>query len=69
MTAKQLYDKAFHSTRDPRSEAYKAGVLDTLTFKESGQELNHPYDPGTAEADAWFAGNQEAHSLWRDQSK
>jgi hypothetical protein len=64
--ATQLYEKAFHSTRDPRSEVYKAGVLDTLNFKESGSKLPHPYPLGTVEADAWFAGNQEGHSLWRD---
>jgi len=62
--ATQLYEKAFHSTRDARSEAYKAGVLDTLNFKESGTELKHPFQPGTAESDAWFAGNQEGHNLW-----
>jgi len=47
--ATQLYEKEFHSTRDARSEAYRAGVLDTLNFKESGTELNHPYQPGTAD--------------------
>ena len=62
--AKQLYDRAFHPTREPRSKSYQAGVLDTLNFKESGTELNHPFEPGTAEADAWFAGNTEGHSLW-----
>ena len=64
--ANQLFNKAFHSTRDPRSEAYKAGVLDTLNFKESGSELKHPFEPRTAESDAWFAGNQEVLNLWRD---
>jgi hypothetical protein len=67
--ANQLFNKAFHSTRDPRSEAYKAGVLDTLKFKESGQELKHPFDPGTAESDAWIAGNQEGHNIWRSEAE
>ena len=62
--ATQLFQKAFHSTRDARSEAYKAGVLETFEFKESGSELKHPFEPGTAESDAWFAGNQEAHNIW-----
>jgi hypothetical protein len=62
--ATQLYDKAFHSTRDPRSAAYRAGVLDTLSHKESGSSLTLPYDTGTAEADAWHGGNQEGHSIW-----
>jgi hypothetical protein len=44
--ANQLYEKAFHSTREPRSDSYRAGVLDTLNFKESGTELNHPFEPG-----------------------
>ena len=67
--ATQLYEKAFHKTRDPRSEAYKAGVLDTLNFKESGSELKHPFAPGTAESDAWFAGNQEGYNIWRDREQ
>ena len=65
--ATQLYDKAFHSTRDARSEAYRAGVLDTLTHKETGgSSLTLPYEPGTAEADAWHSGNHEGHSIWCD---
>jgi len=67
--ATQLYQKAFHPTRDARSAAYQAGVLDTLNFKESGTELKHPFEPGSAEADAWFAGNQEGHNLWRDHQE
>jgi hypothetical protein len=55
--ANQLFNKAFHSTRDPRSEAYRAGVMATLNFKESGSKLKHPYELGSAKSDAWFAGN------------
>lgn len=62
----QLFSKAFHSTREPRSKSYQAGVLDTLNFKESGTELKHPFEPGSAESDAWFAGNTEGHALWRE---
>jgi hypothetical protein len=65
--ATQLYKKAFHSTRDPRSEAYKTGVMDTLNFKESVSELKHPFEPGTAESDAWIAGNQEGHNIWHHE--
>jgi hypothetical protein len=67
--ANQLFNKAFHSTRDPRSGAYKAGVLDTLNSKESGSELKHPFAPGTAESDAWIAGNQEGHNIWRSEAE
>ncbi len=67
--AKQLFNEAFPSARSPRSEAYRAGVLDTLTFKESGTKLRLPYDPGTAEADAWHAGNSEGHSLWSEHQR
>jgi hypothetical protein len=65
-TATTLFQKAFNNPRDPRSEAYKAGVMDTLNFKESGQELKHPFEPGSAESDAWFAGNREGLDLWRE---
>ena len=40
--------------------------MDTFNFKETDQELKHPFEPGTAELDAWFAGNTEGHTLWRD---
>ena len=38
-------------------------------FKESGSELKHPFEPGTAESDAWIAGNQEGYNIWRSEAE
>lgn len=56
--------------RDPRSPEYMAGVKATLDFlaerDETGTKpsLANPHAPGTAQSDAWYAGNREAHGLW-----
>lgn len=63
--AQQLFDAAFARVRDPRSEAYRAGVLALLRWKESRVPLERPYLLGTAEADAWFSGVDEGNSIWR----
>lgn len=54
-----LMDWLFRPGRDPRSAAYHAGVRDMLLFKLCHQPLKQPYTVGTAEADAWWAGNEE----------
>lgn len=67
--ARILFAQAFeqNSTRDPRSDAYKAGVLAALEHRESGDtgDIGNPYMLGTAEADAWFSGLQEGYNRWR----
>lgn len=54
-----LMDWLFLPGRDPRSAAYHAGVRGMLLFKLCHQPLKQPYTVGTAEADAWWAGNEE----------
>ena len=67
-TATSLFEAAFHPHRDPRSDAYKAGVLAALRFRLNEAERVHcPYPPGTAEADAFFSGVQEGHALAREE--
>lgn len=67
--AHQLYEKAFTQPRDPRSDAYKRGVRDALQAcaRQSKTKLGAllPYEMGTAEADAWFAGTEEGKNRWR----
>jgi truncated hemoglobin YjbI len=66
--AQALFDSAFQPGRDPRSAAYKAGVLAGLRYHSGvGPKPQHafPYELGTAEADAWFAGLNEAALRWR----
>lgn len=59
----RLMAAAFDGQRDPRSDAYKAGVRDTLAFKLCGKQKIQPYALGTPHADAWWAGGTEAMSI------
>ncbi|MGW8309862.1 MAG: hypothetical protein ACWGNB_02245 [Thiogranum sp.] len=66
--AEELFVHAFRPGREPRSGAYRRGVLDGLRYHTGeGPSPQHviPYPPGTAEADAWFAGLSEANLRWR----
>lgn len=60
MNAERLFKQIFSVQRDPRSPAYKAGVLAALRYRldETGKPTC-PYLMGTAAADAWFAGTDE----------
>lgn len=64
-TAKGLFDVAFSMARDPRSTAYKAGVMAALKFRVDGIRIYCPYEIGSAENDAFYAGITEGHAIWR----
>lgn len=67
MSVVQLFTKAFHSQRDPRSDEYKAGCLAALRYRAGeADSMTCPYPAGTARADAWYAGTDEGHAIWRD---
>jgi len=68
-TAQELFDAAFSGARDPRSDAYRHGMLDILKYKL--REINQTfgktnYVMGTAEADAYYAGCDEGHRIARE---
>lgn len=63
--AQEIFDLAFFDGRTLRSEAYRAGVMDRLRFGLEGRSLQVPYEPGTAEFDAFFAGVSEGADLLR----
>lgn len=65
MTADELFAAAFSVPRDPRSPAYKQGVLAALKFRIEGRRIPKLYDPATAEDDAYYAGQAEGHAIWR----
>jgi len=76
--AGKIVAEAFARPRDPRSEAYKAGVLAAVVYRlgridgaiEPGARGEPcPYTPGTAEADAFLAGCDEGHRLAREARK
>jgi hypothetical protein len=63
--ARRLYQTAFEQPRDPRSEEYRRGVRDALAFRLEGRRIQTPYKVGTCQFDAWRAGIDEGHALWR----
>jgi hypothetical protein len=64
-SARGLFDEAFSRSRDPRSDAYKAGVLYVLRTRVDGAPPTSrgPYPPGSAEADAYSCGCSEGHRI------
>ena len=65
MSAQELFAAAFSVSRDPRSDAYKAGVLAVLRLHVEGVRVRQPYRMGTAEADAFSSGCGEGHLIFR----
>jgi hypothetical protein len=65
--ATDIFDAAFSRPRDARSRPYKYGVLAALRFRmREITEIPFPYEAGSAEADAYFSGLDEGHSLARE---
>jgi hypothetical protein len=64
-TARELFNEAFSVSRDPRSDAYKAGVIAVLRLHVEGVRVRQPYRLGTAEADAFSSGCGEGHLIFR----
>jgi hypothetical protein len=62
-----LWDEAFtrNTTRDPRSSEYKDGVALCLNNKIFGHPIRSAWVPGCAETDAFYAGVEEGHAIWR----
>lgn len=60
----EIFEVAFSTPRDSRSEEYKSGVLDVLRFRlHETDSLQCRYEIGTARADAYLAGCDEGHRL------
>lgn len=65
MLVETLLRNAFDRPRTPRSIAYKRGAQWALDFRILDVRAPLPYQPGTAEADAFFAGRNEGNEIWR----
>lgn len=52
---------------DRRSAEYWRGVLDVLRYRVHGERIECPYQEGTVQFDAYFAGNDRGHALMRMQ--
>jgi len=61
----QLMQAAFFNGRTPRSAEYKAGTRAALENRIENKDIVPPYQAGTTEADAYFAGIDEGKSIWR----
>jgi hypothetical protein len=48
-----------------RSDEYRAGLLDVLKFKLRGEPIQCPHRAGTAQFDAYFAGNRHGFDVYR----
>ena len=48
-----------------RSAEYRAGLLDVLKFKLRGEPIQCPHRAGTAQFDAYFAGNRHGFDVYR----
>ena len=64
LTVDGLMAAAFDRPREPRSDAYKAGVRAKLSHAFDNVKTAIPYDLGTAEADAFFAGEDEGRAIF-----
>lgn len=58
-----LMTAAFARPREPRSSAYCCGVRTLLAHRIDGASLALPFEIGTAEADAFFAGEDEGRLI------
>jgi len=63
-TPEQIVDSAL-AVGNRRSSEYRRGMLDVLRFRLEGLRIECPYQEGTAQLDAYFAGNARGHAEWR----
>lgn len=67
-TIAQMIDAALqHGT--PCSREYRQGAEDVLRLKFGGQPIRCPFPPGTAQFDAYFAGNARGHVIYREEAQ
>lgn len=64
MSVDEMMADVFGRPRDPRSDAYKAGMRATFDRKKNGRKVTCPYRIGTAEADAFFSGTDHGALIW-----
>ncbi len=67
--AEELFDAAFLTPRSKRSVAYGKGVLNHLKYRLMEiEEFPLPYEPGTAESDAYYSGVDESWKILRREN-
>jgi hypothetical protein len=64
LTAQAVFDLAFKPGREPRSDAYRQGVLHCLQVRVDGLAFAPcPYALGSSDSDAYHAGIAEGRAL------
>lgn len=64
LTAQAIFDEAFPVWRPKRSDAYRKGVFLHLRYRMlETVQYTCPYEPGSAEADAFWSGVSEGWNL------
>lgn len=61
----RLMALAFFPGRSPRSEAYREGCRAAIEYRITSTRIAAYYPVGSCEADAWAAGVEEGHGIWR----
>lgn len=61
----RLLDLAFFPGRAPRSREYREGCAAALEYRILGARMDFPYPISSCQADAWAAGVEEGHAIWR----
>lgn len=69
LTVDGLMAAAFNRPRQPRSSAYCVGVRTFLAQRIEGAPVALPFEPGTAEADAFFAAEADAFFAGEDEGR
>lgn len=65
LQVERLMAMAFFPGRAPRSAEYREGCQASLEYHILGRRMPLSYRAGCCEADAWFAGVEEGHAIWR----
>lgn len=65
LQVERLMALAFFPGRAPRSAEYREGCQAALEYRILGRRMPPRYRAGSCEADAWFAGVEEGHSIWQ----
>lgn len=66
-TAEKFIEAARMDGGTKRSAEYWRGALDVIRYRLFGAPIQCPYSEGTVQFDAYFAGNDRGHVLWRDR--
>jgi hypothetical protein len=61
----RLMALAFFPGRSRRSAEYRHGCQAALEYRILGRRMHSCYPAGCSEADAWHAGAEEGHAIWR----